>query len=693
MATLAGGAACAIVGYLALHSLTTPTKSPARLAEKAPVGPKEAPNPAGSHVVTDRGASCEFEKGELISYRLEMSEKSTIDMSGLGFGAGAAEPMEVSQSTRVTLDVEALDDTADGQTLLLGKFRDLESTALNDADRLEPPFLLRLTDKCDIEGYAYSQNTRLPYARVQQSMLYELQWRWPATRNEPFNSRNSLGTYQARLATAEQNGTPRVLRRTVKYSPWHQGPGATTRVDSSLLTVVPGHGPWFESLKLDENVAGEQSTTHRTVVATRVAAPADKLAHVAIDESNYVWADLLPSSLPLPERQPPTRQRLAAVDRARKLTVEQAVDAYVARVQDEKVGIQDTWPPLRNYLEAHPEKTETIVNDLKRQNIPAEATMGVYIALGNTQTTQAKDALTDIMRDGNAPVFERARAILSLIDRDDVGPDLAHYLSDRAASIESGESRATRIMARQSMLALGALAGRHPGNPQFKDVAVARIQETLPTVQMPLNKRPIYGAIANIGDPSLLSLVAHIPDEKDARTREYAAIVVRRMAPEKTGEFAARWLEKETNWSVKRALYKTIELQTFDARKDPSRAVLRQAVADLETIPGPITRKALIRLLARAKDRMKKNHVKDDLGIEDAFLKLIPHELERDSGMYLMLAERIDDTRRLDRATVNAIEAMNQEPGAPARTSNPHQESSSQTQPANPASLTQGNVQ
>ncbi len=663
LAGLAGGAACASVGYLAVHSHQAPAKAPTHRA-------KTASAPTSSPLAADtspRDPGCAFHKGDLVSYRLELTDRSTIDMSALGFAAAGAKSTHVSQSTRATLDLKALGDTADAQTLLLGKFRSIENSAVQKDDRLETPFLLRVTDKCDIAGYAYSENARLPYARVQQAVLYELQWRWPGKRNEAFESRNNLGTYRARLASTTQGATTRVYRRIVHYTPWHKGPGATRHVNDSLLTVVPGDGPWFDSLALDERVAGKQSTTHRTLVASRVDAPHDHLADLPTGDDHYVWADLLPSALPLPERQPPTRQHLAAVARARKQTFKKAVDSYVARVQDKKTGIQDTWPPLRDYLEAHPEKTETIVKKLKRRQIPADATMGVYIAMGNTPTTQAKDALDGIMRDTHAPVFERARAMLSLVDRDDVGPDTAHYMSERASLIESGKSRAVRVMARQSMLALGAIAGLHPGDPQLRDIAVERIKQTLPTVKLPLDKRPIFGALANVGDPALLRLVAHISDDPDARTREYAAIVVRRMPPHKTGDFEASWLQKETNWNVKRALYKTIELQTYDARQDPSPAVLRQAVKDLETIPGPITRKAIIRLLARAKDRMTQNHVQDDLGIEAAFLKLIPYELKHNSGLYMTLAEHVD-AKKLDKVTVDAIEAMNHKPGAPTQT-------------------------
>jgi hypothetical protein len=118
---------------------------------------------------------------------------------------------------------------------------------------------------------------------------------------------------------------------------------------------------------------------------------------------------------------------------------------------------------------------------------------------------------------------------------------------------------------------------------------------------------------------------------------------------------ASQLLARETNWNVKRVLYNTIELQTFDARENASRGVLEQAVRDL-TIKkaGVFTRKAIIRLLARAKADMEK----DDLGIEEAFIEQIPYEIEQDTGLYLTMAEHVD-APRLDKVTVATIDRIN----------------------------------
>jgi hypothetical protein len=94
-------------------------------------------------------------------------------------------------------------------------------------------------------------------------------------------------------------------------------------------------------------------------------------------------------------------------------------------------------------------------------------------------------------------------------------------------------------------------------------------------------------------------------------------------------------------------LWHTIELQTFDARENTSRAVLEYAVRDLRERPGPITRKALIRLLARAEvDQNNDGRPGDDLGIEELFVELMPWEFEQKSGFEKFMHDAIGLERR-----------------------------------------------
>jgi hypothetical protein len=277
--------------------------------------------------------------------------------------------------------------------------------------------------------------------------------------------------------------------------------------------------------------------------------------------------------------------------------------------------------------------------------------MTAYIALGNARTDEAKAALNGIMKDEQAPFVDRTRAILSLVDRRDVGPSLAHYLSDKATKISSGETKSERLLARQAMLAVGTMSGMRPEDPQLKDIAVGSIERGIEANAHPMSRRPVYGALANVGDPALLRLVREIPDHPDADMRKSAAAVVRRMPPAETADFVGRWLDREQNWRVKDVLYRTVERQTFDAGKHPGERVLAHAIDDLKQKPGPMTRKALIRILGRGLEQMDE----DELGIEETLLEMIPYEVAERSGLYGVIAEQIDDGDKLEGAVKTAL--------------------------------------
>lgn len=296
--------------------------------------------------------------------------------------------------------------------------------------------------------------------------------------------------------------------------------------------------------------------------------------------------------------------------------------------------------------------------------------MGAYIALGNARTPEAKQALEGVMRDDDAPVIERSRAILALIDREDVGVELAEYLGETSSRL-AGETPGERVLARQSILALGAMSGRKAWDSEIKETALREISRQLEATRnkSAAYQRPVFGALANIGDSKTLEMVADIPAHLDPDVREAAAIVFRRMPPSGAAEFAAQWLSIETNANVKRKLWQTLELQTFDARENYPEDVLELAVRDLRAKPGPITRKALIRLLARAKAESDSKGVPDQLGIEDLIVELMPYEFDQGSGFEQFMHDAISPERR-DAVYLEVARAMETR-GPSAQPSNP----------------------
>lgn len=602
--------------------------------------PEEAPG----LMPGERAPGCAFEAGTQLAYNLRTEARAELDLSGLGANVPSQANSEVKATTQARLEMRAIASDSDWGSVMLARFADIEVNTIAEDAKLQSPFLLRIAPDCSIDGFAHQKGADAGYARVQQALVHELSWMWPAEDEGRFESGNTHGTFVASVSKSGNVDEVAFTQTLGSFEPWTRGPSSVERIRANHQRVVPGKAPWFESLVASAAYGGARSEVEHSTQAVYLDNRANSLKEVSTDEADYVWADLLPHEIPLNERQPPTEAELLALAEARKLTVDQAVEQYVARVGREDVGIQDTWPPLRTFLEARPDAVDEVIERMKRAELPAEATMGVYIAIGNTRTPQALRALEGVMRDTSAPVIERSRAVLALIDRPDVGTELASYLGQQSRGLVSGETPGDRVMARQSLLALGAMSGRKAYDVDIKQAAMGQITTLIEETrdESAAYQRPVFGALANVGDPASLGLVAHIPTHPDPDVREAAAIVFRRMPPRESADFAARWLAQETDANVKRALWHTIELQTFDAREMTSPAVLEFALRDLREKPGFITRKALIRTLARALDEMPE----DKLGIEEVFVELMPFEFEQASGFHEMMHDHIDPARR-----------------------------------------------
>lgn len=592
----------------------------------------------------EREPGCRFAPGMEFAYRVATEDVAELDLSGLPQNLQAQTDTRVRATTTARLELRTLSTDPQWGSLFVARFAQIRANTIREEEKLHAPFLVRVASDCSIDGFAYKEGTEPGYARVQQALLHELSWSWPAEGESDFEARNTYGTFLAGVRVSQEEDNVAVAQAIKSFIPWSSDSSSVERVRSSHQRVLPGQVAWFHTLEASSSFVGPRSQVQRTTRATFLESRASSLEEVPTEEADYVWADLLPHEIPLHERQPPTEAELRALAEARKLTVDEALDQYVARTVDEGMGIQDTWPPLQTFLEARPDAAEELIERMKRRALPSEATMGAYIALGNARTPEARRALEGVMRDENAPVIERSRAVLALIDRSDVGIELAGYLSEQSQGLVRGETPGDRVMARQSLLALGAMSGRKGYDQEIKRAALSQIGKLLEEAQneSAAYQRPIFGALANVGDVHALSLVAHIPTHRDPDVREAAAIVFRRMPAQQSADFAAQWLAIETDWNVKRRLWQTIELQTFDLREMTSPAVLELAVRDLREKPGFITRKALIRLLGRALETMPK----DELGIEDVFAELIPFEFEQDSGFYAMMHDHIEPERR-----------------------------------------------
>jgi hypothetical protein len=586
---------------------------------------------------------CRFRLGETLGYALDIDANAQVhpQLAGLGAGAGSA-PVSVRKQVRAELQLEALSSDAGQGAVLLASYRhaNVGAGAGVGAAELATPFLIRVDPSCHLSGFARFEKTPAAAARTQQALVHELTWRWPQRGQaveEP--DQNGVGAYVARHALVNGPSGPRVERTVLSYTAlWSAGlaPNGAAPVmpaipRSSALVVEPGRGPWFESLRGEETLAGLSATDSHTVSSARRIPPeAGALDGAPTDQGRYVWENLLPRSIIARAVPEVTARDLRQRDAVRGLSLDQALGSFVAGVRSGK-NFSETWPELKVYLEARPEMAGETMRRLRANQVPEEAEAAAFLAMGKAQTPEAREALLQTMRDTSAEVIDRSRSVFALVDRPDVGAPLARELSRNAMGVASGGSRAQRIFARESALAVGMMAGlRGDTETEIKTVALQAVPGLLAQGNTATLLSPAFGTIANIGDPATLSLVRPYTESADPGVRAVAARSIRRMSPQETGDFAAGWLARETDASVKRELYGTIAKQAYDAQQPVTAGVVQRAIADLQSKPGLLTRKAIIKILGQ--------QAATDPTAKTALMNQIAFETKENSGLYSVIA-------------------------------------------------------
>lgn len=593
---------------------------------------------ASSKSATSGGVKgCIFEEGAVSSFKIEGKDAARIDPSGFGMQGDAGE-IEIESSYSATLHTEVLEVGEDG-ALLLGQLDDFRSTAVREDARVAAPFLFRVSEGCGLQGFAHDASLQEGYARIQQALLHDMTFDVPVGDVALFfEGQDTLGEVAGRVKRIDG----KLEKRVSSLRAWSLGMGSLSSVDSAITVITPAESGWFSNLAFTGHYTGTGITsTRKLTVARQENEGATSLSKISRAEKDYVWADLLSRMIPLDEGVAISQHELKQRDAVRDKSVDTILDRLVERVDDENVGIQDTWPELRAYMEARPEMAQVVADRIIANEIPAQATMGAFIALGNTRNAEARQALEAIVHDPSIAAFDRVRAMFSLVDRADVEDEFALQLAKLAAPLANSKSKEEHLTARHALLALGMMSGRKPNREDIKKIAVDAIRDALASAPNSIIASPAYGALMNVGDPALLAMIEDIPDHPDYSTREVAAIAMRRMPPSKTAEFTRRWLAKEKDWRVKITLYHSLELQTFAAQEMTSREVVELAVADLEKRPGAITRKALVRLLGRAAQEMDPTDPLRER-IEGELAAMIPFEVENRTGLYLTIAPFVD---------------------------------------------------
>jgi hypothetical protein len=604
----------------------------------APVRSTPAAHSDGS---TEARDGCAFSANTRVAFNLRFRAKSEITAQLLGQPGG--DPVSTESEQRMRMEVVAVEPTNPTQVepsaVLLAQFVDPHATGTGRLpDALSEPFLLRIDAHCALTGFARARSVSRFDGRVQQAFAYELNTFWSPSDVHARSIDNAIGRARMDVTPYVKDSHRTIVQTVTRYDElWRGKNEAALNFDlapkHSETTVRMGDGPWFENLDKAERLEGPAGNSANYADAHRVEPNV-----AALDAAGYakgkgfIWENLLPMRIPAPRLDDVTALDLRQREAVRHYTPERVKDRFMQRFAS-GAGIQQVWPELTHYLEARPEETETLVNMMKKDEISTDASPAFYIALGRARTPEAKAALLDIMRDQVAPPVERIRAMFGLVDRNDVGVPLAKEFASMARDITRGHEPAKRVLGREALLALGALAGMQQ-DEGVTQVAVAAAALTIDEGQDPIERRPGYGALANIGDPTYMNYADEGSREPDARDREAAAIVVRRMHPDETSDFVAAWLAREPDAHVKEAIYTPVDLQTIDYPVPVSPRLIDQALTDLAAKPRVITRKAILNILGRAVQRYPQ--------ARQALLRQIPYELQEDSGIYDVIVRYLD---------------------------------------------------
>jgi hypothetical protein len=532
-----------------------------------------------------------------LAYALTTRTQATVD----AHAAGAGQASFATRNTGVfhsTLQLEAQRAVDDG-TIMLGRLVGLDSTTSLTAPGIgDTAFLFRLSSTCETVGFARHRSAPLGAARAQQATLAQLWFRVPHAASEPANAENSLGPFSAVLAREGEV----VQRRIVAYErAW--GSAQVPSVTDSFLAVQLGAEPWFESMTGNEVVSsGVFASASAELKVARATVDVSVLSEHPRDESEYIWENLLPRIVLPPtaakERSPQERAAMAAlVDKP----FEQAVREFAAKVVTEP-NVDAKWRGLARYFEVHPEHVRSFVGSMQRPDFPGELKALGFVAVGHAQATEARDVLLAVRDDVAADPYDRVRATLALIGRDDVGAELAKQLHRDSSALLTEPKTARGFYGRNALLALGMFSALR----QNQDAAVAAearasISEALTASELTAGADdPLpaaLGAMGNLGDPADLPTIIGLSKHPSPDVRAQVPQAMRRLRQEQVAAFTLDWLQRETSPEVKKELYSVIQHQLLDEQTVASEALLRQAAKDLSAQPLLLTRQPLVRIL------------------------------------------------------------------------------------------------
>jgi hypothetical protein len=492
---------------------------------------------------------------------------------------------------RLQLEVEQVDA---GTAELLARLDKVSASAGLDADALEAPFRVKVDGDCRLLAFARGADTSRAVGRNQQSLLWETQFQ--ATPTDTFRMENGNGRVEARIEPAGEGSLRRVLGA---YASLWRDPRAADLPTQGVMQVRRSGTGWFDSVDAYESFVTKEARVDARLSLTAADASGVSFDARAKKEARYVWEDLLPYRHKDLIARPVTKFDKERQAKVAHLTPTQAVDQFVDRVK-QKVGIQDVWPDLSAYFEAHPDAVDGAVARYRKGELPKEAGPDFFLALSKARVPEARAALYAIKRDERAPTMDRVRSMFALVTREDVGPELASELAIDAGNRMDSRDRSQRFLGGEAMLAVSMMSGTRE-DPQVGQIAQGAVRRALEKGTDDLQAlRATFGAVGNLGDSTLLATARPYTTSPDPRVRRSAARVFGRMPPDEATPVALEWLRRETDPLVKRDLYGALQQENYGMGKGANRELVEQAIGDLGVMKTPYGRRAIVRLIAQS---------------------------------------------------------------------------------------------
>jgi hypothetical protein len=604
-----------VLALVVAGALRWSSARPAEVAQ-APTAPAPAISAGVAPAAAASEPPCRFSTGNLLAYDVTSTTRVSTTSA----------PETVNQSTaRITFEVLRVDAAS---AVLLARATALTGAFDQTAAGADQPWLLRVNERCEVDGFAHQKGALRRVARLQQGLAHELWFSLPKQQGPVLVAfDNAVGRAFATIAPTGGAGSHHYVRTIQHYeTTWAPAMNGVI-VARSHTEVRRGNGGWFEFLEGTEELSVPGLVDKATASLRVVSAAPDGavVAQAPRDEAHYVWGNTfeeVPSQELRPYVAPDHQQRVEAM---RNVAYPDALKGML-QTFGRTSNLYEQTRDMAAFLDAHPDQIHEFAGAVLTEFEPEWKAAG-FLALSSTQNAAAREVLLDVWRERDASEMDRIRASVGLVTRRDVGAPLAKELL--AESRRPG-TQAQRSVSQHALIHAGMLSGLRQEDEEVRTTVQVGLASELPARQTIEERAPLFSAIGNTGDLAFLPELERASRHPDPEWRAIVPIGMRRMPVAAVRDFTLEWLRRETSPLVMRELFEVVQHQYQDVGKVVDDELKREAVQYLRRQPRILTRQSLLQLLAP--------FVATDEEVRAALRAQLKVEYETDSGMFPFIA-------------------------------------------------------